>query len=86
MGRKRERKNRGNRDKSRRSRSKSKAKLECQNCGKKGHRKKNCWLRKKKKGEGHHDNLQETNIAGTIVQDALIISFDNINDAQVVDM
>ena len=68
-----------------RSRSKSKAILECWHCGNKGHLKKDYWLRKKKKAEGHQENSQETNVVCVVVQDALILSLDNINDALVVD-
>ena len=41
---------------------------------------------KEKEGEGLYENLQEKNVADTIVQDALILSWDNINDAWVVDL
>ena len=43
--------------------------------------KKDYWMRKKKKGEGRQENLQEPNVVGTIMQDALMLSMDNINDA-----
>ena len=47
--------------------------------------KKDCWMRKKKEAKRHHENSQAANIASTIVQDALILSLGNINDAWVVD-
>ena len=51
-GRQRERsKNPKNRDRSRRSKSRSKSILECWNCGKKGHMKKDGWSKKKKEPE-----------------------------------
>ena len=43
-------------------------------------------LRKKKEREGHQENSQEANVAGTVVQDALILSLDNINEAWVIDL
>ena len=43
--------------------------------------KKDYWLRKKKEGEGQEENSQEANVAVVVVQDAVILSLDNINDA-----
>ena len=39
------------------------------------------WMRKKKEGEGQHENLQEANVVGTVVQDVFILSLGNPNDA-----
>ena len=47
--------------------------------------KKACWLWKKKEGEAHQENLQEANVADIVVQNDLILSLDNINDAWVID-
>ncbi|WP_219824435.1 hypothetical protein, partial [Enterobacter cloacae complex sp. 4DZ1-17B1] len=44
-------KNQKGRDPSRRSKSRTKSVLECWNCGKKGHVKKDCWSKKKKETE-----------------------------------
>ena len=52
-GRQRERgKSLGNHWKSRKGRSKSRARVECWNCGKKGHLKKDCRSRNVKQGDG----------------------------------
>ena len=37
-------------------------------------------MRKNKEGEGHQENSQEANVVGIVVQDALILSLDNIDD------
>jgi hypothetical protein len=74
--------NRGN---SRKGRSKSKlGKIECWNCGKKGHLKKDCRAPKKQR-DGQRERNQEANVTGDVLQDALIISVDNIYESWVVD-
>ena len=56
-GRQRERgKSPGNHWKSRKGRSKSRARVECWNCGKKGHFKKDCRSRNVKQGDGQQEN------------------------------
>jgi hypothetical protein len=75
----------GNHGKYKKGRSKSKGNLECWHYGKKGHLKKDCWSRKGKQGDGQHENNQEENVAGDVLQDALILSLDNIIDSWVVD-
>ena len=56
-GRQRERgKSLGNRWKSRKGRSKSRARVECWNCGKKGHFKKDCRSRNVKQGDRQQEN------------------------------
>ena len=61
----------GNRGKSKKGRSKSRfRKIECWNCGKKGHLKKDCRA-PKKKGERQQ---------GDVLQDVLIHALDNISD------
>ena len=72
--------NPGNRGKSKNGRSKSKfGKIECWNCGKKGHLKKYCRA-PKKKGERQQETTQEANVAGDVLQDALILALDNTSD------
>ena len=85
-GRQRERgKSPGNRGKSRKGRSKSRlSKIECWNCGKRGHLKKDCRA-PKKQGDGQQEKNQEANVAGDVLQDALILSLDNTTDSWVVD-
>jgi hypothetical protein len=74
--------NRGN---YRKGRSKSRlGKIECWNCGKKGHLKKDCRAPKKQR-DGQHERNQEANVTGDVLQDALIISIDNISESWVVD-
>jgi len=78
-GRQKERgKSSGNRGKSKHDRSKSKGRIECWNCGKKGHMKKDCWSQKGKEGNGKQEKNQEANVAGDVLQDALILSLDNV--------
>ena len=75
----------GNRGKSRKGRSKSKPKnLEYWNCGKKGHLKKDCRAPKKQR-DGQQERNQEANVTGDVLQDALILSVDNISESWVVD-
>ena len=66
-------------------RSKSKfKKMECWNCGKKGHLKKDCRA-PKKKGERQEETTQEVNVAGNVLQDVLILALDNTSNYWVVD-
>ena len=75
--------NRGNSGK---GRSKSRfEKIECWNCGKKGHLKKD-YRSPKKKGEMHQETTQEMNVAGDVLQDALILPLDNTSDYSKVDL
>ena len=76
----------GNPSKSKKGRSKSRfGKIECWNCGKKGHLKKYCRA-PKKKGERQQETTQEANVAGDVLQDALILALDNTSDYWVVDL
>jgi len=61
--------------------------LECWFYGKKGHIKKDFWLRKGdvKEGNEYKSNNQEFNIVGEIIHDALILSLDINNDYWVID-
>ena len=62
--------------------------LEYWQCDKKGHLKKDYWSKKKKEPESQPDNStssSEANVTGTLFEDALIVSCDNISDAWVVD-
>jgi hypothetical protein len=69
---------------SRKGRSKSRiGKIECWNCEKKGHLKKDYRAPKKQRG-GHQGGNQEANVVGDVLQDALILSLDNIIDSRVV--
>ena len=85
-GRQRDRgKSPGNRGKSRKGKSKSRlSKIECWNCGKKGHLKEDCRA-PKKKGDMKQEKNQEANVAGDVLQDALILSLDSTTDFWVVD-
>jgi hypothetical protein len=75
----------GNHVNSRKGRSKSiLGKIECWNCGKKGHLKKDN-ISPKKQGDGQHEKNQETNVVGDVLQDVLILSLDNIIDSWVLD-
>ena len=80
-GRQKERgKSPGNCDKFGKGRSKSRfRKIECWNYGKKGHLKKEC-IAPKKKGERQQETTQEANVAGDVLQDALILALDNTSD------
>lgn len=76
-GRQKERGNNKTRGKSKaRSKSKGKGKGDCWYCGKTGHMKRDCWKKKKdeKEGNGNDNNSHEANVAGEILQDALILS------------
>jgi hypothetical protein len=69
----------------RKGRSKSRLrKIECWNCGKKGHLKNDCRAPKKQR-DGQHEKNQEANVIGDVLQDYLILSVDNISDSWVVD-
>ena len=57
----------------------------CWKCGKKGHLKKDCRSRKGKEGDSQQENNHEANVTGEVLQDALILSFENITDSWVVD-
>jgi hypothetical protein len=75
----------GNRGNSRKGRSKSRlGKIECWNCGKKGHLKKDCRAPKKQR-DGQQERNHEANVIGDVLQDALILSVDNISKPWVVD-
>jgi hypothetical protein len=75
----------GNHGNSRKGRSKSKlGKIECWNCGKKGHLRKE-YRAPKKQRDGQHERNQEENVTGDVLQDALILSVDNISKSWVVD-
>jgi hypothetical protein len=75
----------GNRGNSRKGRSKSRlGKIECWNCGKKGHLKKD-YRAPKKQRDGQQERNQEANVIGGVLQDALILSVDNISESWVVD-
>jgi hypothetical protein len=70
---------------SRKRRSKSRiGKIECWNCGKKGHLKKDCRAPKKQRDEQQEKN-REANVTSDVLQDALILSVDNIYESWVVD-
>jgi hypothetical protein len=60
-------------------------KIECWNCGKKGHLKKD-YIAPKKQRDGEHAKNQEENVIGDVLQDALILSVDNISESWVVDL
>jgi hypothetical protein len=79
MGRQKNRGNgSGNYGNSRKGRSKSRlGKIECWNCGKKGHLKKDCKAPKKQR-DGQQERNQEANVKGDVLQNALILSIDNI--------
>ena len=57
----------------------------CWKCRKKGHLKKYCKSWKGKEGDAQQENNHEVNVAGDVLQDALILSLENIIDAWVVD-
>jgi hypothetical protein len=85
-GRQRERgKSLGNYGKSRKGISKSRlANIKCWNYGKKGHLKK-YYRSPKKQGDGQGEKNQEANVASDVLQDALILSLDNIINSWVLD-
>jgi hypothetical protein len=69
----------------RKDRSKSGlGKIECWNCGKKGHLKRDCRA-PKKQTDGQQEKNQEANVEGDVLQDSLILSVDNIYKSWVVD-
>jgi hypothetical protein len=75
----------GNCRNSRKGRSKSRlGKIDCWNCGKKGHLKKDCRAPKKQR-DGHHERNHEANVTGDVLHDALNLSIDNISESWVVD-
>jgi hypothetical protein len=70
---------------SRKGKSKSRlGNIECWNCWKKGHLKKNCRAPKKQR-DGQQEKNEEANVIGDVLQDALILSVDNIYESWVVD-
>jgi len=78
-------KNSGYHSKSRKGKSKSRLRIVCRKCGNKGHLKKDCRSRKRKEGDAQQENNHEANVTGEVLQDALILSFENIIDSWVVD-
>jgi hypothetical protein len=75
----------GNRGNSRKGRSKSRlGKIECWNCGKKGHLKKD-YIAPKKQRDGQEEKNQEAYVTGDVLQDVLILSVDNIFESWAVD-
>src|SRR5712692_3096846 len=69
---------------SKKGRSKSRfRKIECWNCGKKGHLKKD-YRAPNKKGDRQQETTQDVNVAGDVLQDDLILALDNTNDYWVV--
>jgi hypothetical protein len=65
----------GNRKNYRKGRSKSRlGNIECWNCGKKGHMKKDCKAPKKQR-DGQQAKNHEANVTGDVLQDTLIISW-----------
>ena len=73
----------GYRSKSRKGRSKSRSGIVCWKCGKKGHLKKDCRSQKGKEGDAQQENNHEANVTGEVLQDALILFFENITDSWV---
>ena len=71
----------GYRSNSRKGRSKSILGIVCWICGKKGHLKKDCKSWKGKEGYVKQENNHEANVIGDVLQDALILSLENIIDA-----
>jgi hypothetical protein len=59
-------------------------KIECWNYGKRGHLKKDCRSPKKQRDEQQERN-REANVTSDVLQDALILSVDNISESWVVD-
>lgn len=56
-----------NRAKSKHDISKSKGRIECWNCERKGHMKKDYWYQKGKEGNGKQEENQEENVAGDVL-------------------
>ena len=75
----------GYRSKSRKGKSKSRLGIVCWKCGKKGHLKKDCKSWKGKEGDEYQETNHEANVTGDVLQDALILSLENIIDACVID-
>ena len=69
------------RNKSRKGLSKSRSGIVCWKCGKKEHLRKDCKSQKGKEGDAQQENNHEANVTGDVLQDALIISLENIIDA-----
>ena len=81
-GRQREKGKFQRRDKSKkRSKSRSTKQVECWNCGKKGHMRKDCRLKKKEPSD-EHDSTSEAHVTK---QDALLLSCEDAGDSWVVD-
>jgi hypothetical protein len=75
----------GNRGNYRKGKSKSiLGNIECRNCGKKRHLNKDCRAPKKQR-DGQQEKNKEANVTGDVLQDALILSVDNISESWVVD-
>jgi hypothetical protein len=75
----------GNCGNSRKGRSKSRlGNIECWNCGKQVHMKKDCRAPKKQR-DGQQERNQEANVIGDVLQDDLILFVDNIFESWVVD-
>jgi hypothetical protein len=73
-----------NHDNFRKGISKSRlGKIGCWNCGNKGHLKKDCRAPNKQR-DGKQEKNQEENVTGHVLQDALILSLDNIIEFWVV--
>jgi hypothetical protein len=58
-------------------------KIECWNCEKKGHLKKD-YRTPKKQRDGQQEKNKEENVTSDVLQDALILSIDNISESWVV--
>ena len=72
----------GNCIKSRKGISKSiLGKIECWNCDKRGHLKKDC-RDPKRKGDTKQETNHEANVAGDVLQDTLILALDNNSEAK----
>ncbi len=71
--------------KSRKGRSKSGLGIMCWKCWKKGHLKNDCKSQKGKEGDAQQENNLEVNVTDDLLQDALIISLENIIDSCMVD-
>eukprot|EP00253_Pinus_taeda_P012068 PITA_12068 len=72
--------------KSRKGIPKSISGIVCWKCEKKGRLKKYCRSRKGKEGDAQQENNDEANVTGEVLQDALILSFENITNSWVVDL
>ena len=71
--------------KSKKGRSKSKSGIVCWKCRKKRHLKKYCRSWKGKEGDAQQENNHEANVTGDVLQDALILYFENVTDSWGVD-